>query len=152
MKNIELFETLETCKIHLKRAKYNHQKLQKIKIDQTLFVDEEKIMVVDAFMLRFIKLQDVMGYKLFKHLLNALGDYKPDMSMIDILDKLEKLNLLSSSDEWMSYRKKRNELTHEYPNEEKNTLEGINLAIAQFSRIEAILLKIENYVQKHKLV
>jgi hypothetical protein len=146
-----LNESLATAKLHLKRAKYYFNQLKKIKINSELFEDEEKIKTIDAFILRFIKLQDFMGRKLFKTLLEATGDYQDSMSMIDVLDKLEKMKLIPDSDKWNDYKKNKNDLTDEYPESENNLLSGINIALQQLPEIEKILLDVENYVVEKKL-
>ena len=51
------------------------------------------------------------------------------MSLSDILDKLERFNIIDNSYDWMEYRKLRNKLTHEYPNNEDDILERIVVAI-----------------------
>ena len=152
MKNIALKESLEIAKLHLARAKFSYEQFSQIKLDKKIFQDSAKVQIIDAFMLRFIKLQDIMGFKLFKNLLEATGSYRDDMSMLDVLDKLEKLKLISSSDEWFSYRRQRNQITHEYPSGEESTLDGIKIAIAHFSKMEKILLDIEKYVEQRKLI
>ncbi|MCK5871125.1 MAG: hypothetical protein KAG45_10945, partial [Methyloprofundus sp.] len=40
--------------------------------------------------------------------------YKDSMALIDCLDKLEKLEIITQADQWMNYRTIRNKLTHEY--------------------------------------
>ena len=54
------------------------------------------------------------------------------MALIDVLHRLEKLELLSSSDKWIEYRKLRNVLTHEYPDNEDEIIEAINLSIEAY--------------------
>jgi hypothetical protein len=44
-----------------------------------------------------------MGEKLFKEVLASLGEYKRNMSFIDIFDKMEKLEIIDSSDKWNDY-------------------------------------------------
>lgn len=51
------------------------------------------------------------------------------MSLLDILDKLEKFEVIDESIKWMEYRKLRNKLTHEYPNNEQDIIDGIILSI-----------------------
>ncbi len=141
-----LKEAIETSKLHLKRAKFIFDQLNQITIAENLFLDEEKIVKIDSFIFRFLKLQDFMGQKLFKYILKATNDYQDEMSMLDILDKLEKMNLIPCSENWISYKKVRNELTHEYPNNQTIIIEGIKVAMKQFLEIEEILLKIEKYI------
>ena len=76
------------------------------------FNDTEKVKTIDSFIYRFIKIQDRMGEKLFPAVLQALMEYEESMPFIDILNRLEKLKLLPSADEWIDFRNLRNTLTH----------------------------------------
>ncbi|OFW80394.1 MAG: hypothetical protein A2887_05525 [Alphaproteobacteria bacterium RIFCSPLOWO2_01_FULL_40_26] len=143
---ITLSEALETAKLHLEYAKPNYEQMTNFSDED--FLNRKNINIIDAFMLRYIKLQDVMGRKLFKLVLEAFGEYQGSMSMLDMLDKLEKLHLVPSADEWMDYRKKRNEPTHEYPQNRQKAIKGIKLALEHFPKVEKILLDIENYIKK----
>ena len=89
-----------------------------------------------------------MGEKLFKNLLEVVGVYKDSMSLLDVLDKLEKLELLPNSDRWKDYREVRNQLTHEYPNNQEEVIIGLENAMKYFPEIENILMGIEEYVLK----
>jgi len=67
---------------------------------------------VEAFVGRFGRLQDTMGDKLLPVLLAALGE--KTSAAIDNLDRAERLQLLQSADEWMTMRNLRNQMVHEY--------------------------------------
>ncbi len=147
-----LRESVDTSRFHYNRAKYNYYEIIKFPVDITLYDDKEKIKTIDAFIFRFIKLQDFMGDKLFKELLKRVGEYKDSMSLIDVLDKLEKLEIINDSDKWIDFRVLRNKLTHEYPDNKEDVIEGIKLAIAQFSEMKTILGDTIKYIEKKDLV
>ena len=67
---------------------------------------------VEAFVGRFGRLQDTLGDKLLPVLLVALGE--TPAAAIDNLDRAERLGLIVSADEWMTLRKLRNQMVHEY--------------------------------------
>jgi hypothetical protein len=67
---------------------------------------------VEAFVGRFGRLQDTVGDKLLPVLLTALGE--TPSAAIDNLDRAERLGLIGSADEWMTLRKLRNQMVHEY--------------------------------------
>jgi len=114
-------------------------------LSSEIFEDFEKIKTIDTFIYRFIKLQDMMGDKLFKIFLDEIGEYKDNMSLLDVLDKLEKFGIVEDAYSWMEYRTLRNKLTHEYPNNEEDVIEGIYLAMDAFEKMENILNNIINY-------
>lgn len=146
-----LKETLETSYLHLNRAKDNYEEMLSFPIDNTVYRDKEKIKTIDAFIFRFIKLQDFMGDKLFREILKAVGEYKDNMSLIDCLDKLEKLNVVTQADQWMNYRIIRNKLTHEYSTNQQEMIAGIQLAMVYFKEINDQLDSINYYVQQKQL-
>lgn len=67
---------------------------------------------VEAFVGRFGRLQDTVGDKLLPALLMAMGERVS--SVIDNLDRAERLGMLKSADDWMSIRNLRNQMIHEY--------------------------------------
>ena len=81
-----------------------------------------------------------MGSKLFPIILRELQEYQKGMALIDILNKLEKLNLLESSDHWIDYRKLRNQLTYEYPNNYDEILAAVTLSIQVYEAMKQIYL------------
>lgn len=134
-------EILQKVELHRNRAKKAVEEIKSWteKLNCDIYEDFEKIKTVDTFIYRFIKLQDIMGDKLFRIYLDELGEFKDNMSLLDILDKLEKFEIIEDAQSWMEYRKLRNKLTHEYPNNENEIIEGILLAMDVFDDIEMIL-------------
>jgi len=110
------------------------------------FEDIEKIKAIDSFIYRFTKIQDKMGDKFFPAILRELEEYKNSMALIDVLHKLERLELLENSDDWIDYRRLRNSLTHEYPNNSEEVLEAINLSIEVYQKIKIIYTNMLNRV------
>ncbi|NOR80030.1 MAG: hypothetical protein GQ529_04230 [Methyloprofundus sp.] len=147
-----LTETIETSYLHLNRAKDNYEEMLQFSIDLSVYQDKEKIKTIDAFIFRFIKLQDFMGDKLFKEVLKVIGEYKDNMALIDCLDKLEKLEIIAQADRWMNYRAIRNKLTHEYSTNQEEMLAGIQLAMVYFKEINEVLNTISNYLQEKQLI
>lgn len=142
-------DILQKVELHKSRAKLAIDEIKEwSSINNEIFEDFEKIKTIDTFIYRFIKLQDIMGEKLFKIFLDEIGEYKSNMSLLDILDKLEKFEVIEDSYKWMEYRKLRNKLTHEYPNNEEDVIEGILLSIDVFEEIIKIIDNIVTYINK----
>ncbi len=146
-----LKEMLQTVNLHLKRASATYEDIKSINFQNDVFENDEDVKTIDAFIYRFVKLQDYMGDKLFKELLRSLMDYKDNMSMLDILSKLEKLEIIPSEDRWLDYREVRNKLTHEYPDNESDILDGIKISLVYFSEIKDMVKHIESYVSENRL-
>ncbi len=134
-----LSQVSEELEIHFKRIDALLPELQGyIPFKKSDFEDIEKIKTIDSFIYRFTKIQDRMGEKFFPLVLAELYEYKRTMALIDVLHRLEKLELLSSSDKWIEYRKLRNVLTHEYPDNEDEIIEAINVSIEAFIDMKSI--------------
>lgn len=73
------------------------------------FSDGEQI---DAFVSRFARLQDNLGAKLLPFYLNAVGERQA--TLLENLDKAERLGIIESADDWMTMRQLRNQMVHEY--------------------------------------
>ncbi len=146
-----LKEAVDTTYIHFNRAKDNFDDIKNFSLDLTIYDDKEKIKTIDAFIFRFIKLQDFMGDKLFKEILKSTADYKDNMSLMDCLDKLEKLEIIENTEKWLKYRAVRNKLTHEYSTNQEDMVSGIALSLVYFEEIEIMLMNIIRYLKDKKL-
>lgn len=105
--------------------------------------DINRIKTIDSFIYRFGKIQDIMGEKLFPAFLEQLQEYNKSMSLIDILHKLEKLNVLNT-DDWIKIRQIRNTMTHEYPDNTDEIITTITSALEYFETMKNIYKLIAN--------
>jgi hypothetical protein len=105
--------------------------------------DINRIKTIDSFIYRFGKIQDIMGEKLFPAFLEQLQEYNKSMSLIDILHKLEKLNVLNT-DDWIKIRQIRNTMTHEYPDNTDEIIATITSALEYFETMKNIYKLIAN--------
>ena len=121
------------------------------KIDQNIFEDWHKRSMIDSFIFNFIKIQDLMGDKLFKITLNIIGEYRDNMSFIDVVNKMEKLELIKDSHNWRNYRLLRNNLTHEYPDDYEDIINNLNQAILAYDNMVNIYQNIKNYLIKYEV-
>lgn len=144
---------IDTTFLNLKRASTTLNQIKKFNLEDSLIEDDNEIIkTIDAFIFRYTKLQDFVGDKLFKRLLAAIGEYKSNMSYVDILDKLEKLEIISSSSNWIKFRQLRNQLTHEYPDDISSIISGIMLATNYFEILKNDLINIKEYIYTKKLL
>lgn len=67
---------------------------------------------IEAFVGRFGRLQDTLGDKLLPALLVLVGERSA--SLIDNLDRAERMGWLSATDRWLETRSLRNQMVHEY--------------------------------------
>jgi len=140
MKDIEetFVQKLHECNQHKKRLKSAKNRLKKLMpLDVNMYenLDDMSISIIDQMIFRFSKLQDTMGDKVFPAILELNGEKVKRMTFIDRLNRLEELELLYK-DQWMSLRKDRNEIAHEYSFNQDEVVDSINLI---FNRTDDLL-------------
>lgn len=74
--------------------------------------DQDLSELVDAFAMRFGRLQDTLGDKLIPAVLQR--EQEPLGSALDNLDRAERLGWVDSVDSWIDARRLRNGFVHEY--------------------------------------
>lgn len=124
-----LNSSLQKCSMHLNRLHYASSQVYKLfpLSSVTYFtLSEATIGNIDQLIFRFTKLQDEIGNNTFRLLLEYLQEDIADKPFRDILNILERLNIIESSDTWLSLRELRNDLTHEYPELIDETIDKLN--------------------------
>jgi uncharacterized protein with HEPN domain len=94
-------------------------------------------------------LQDSIGKRLFPLILIIIGEDIDDMSFSDILNKLEKLKIITGAGDWKKLREIRNEISHEYSSETNYLVEGINKFYLNVSYIISVYSGIKEYLKTH---
>lgn len=102
-------------------------------------LNDEAVQDWDQFALRFTKLQDTLGARLFPALLEHLQEPYEDRPMIDKLHRLEKLGYLPKLDDWQSLRVIRNRFAHDYPEDDALKAAYLNEAISAVPLLLALL-------------
>ena len=85
-----------------------------------------------------------MGKHIFPLTLNLLSEWNESQSMIDILNRLEKLHFIKQATFWQYLREVRNEITHEYENKPEQQAEKILLAIKAAKELLIVWNHFEN--------
>ena len=101
---------------------------------------------LNTLIFRFSKLQDLLGSKVFRSYLEYSGFETSERSFFDILKEIEKEGIVDI-DTWDELRKLRNQIAHEYPEEEDEAIEKINLFIQRSQE----LIKIAQKLREHYL-
>ena len=144
----KLKETLTVCALHHQRMQFAMNTLASFFPLQKATYDTlapEQISILDQLIFRFSKLQDVIGNKLFKLILSGLGEEVENIPFIDILTRLEKLNLLEDHSRWLALRETRNLVAHEYPLHQEEYIDGLNELYSWGLELSEIWLKLKNF-------
>lgn len=109
-------------------------------------MDDEAVQDWDQFVLRFTKLQDAMGTRLYPALLAYLQEPYEGRPMLDKLHRLEKLAFIVSVDEWHNLRAIRNHFSHDYPEDDALKAAYLNEAVSAVPMLKALLARVEPVV------
>jgi hypothetical protein len=154
IKQTKLKQAIEECSKHVLYLQHAHEKLKSIFFTFELLNEilPDDVEPIDQLIYRFSKLQDTMGEKLFPIILSILEENVDGMPMIDIINKMEKLSIIESADNWLFLRKLRNELAHEYPDEPGLQAQILNKLVLETNRLIDIFRKIEDYLVNKRIV
>ena len=136
------------CRKHKARVKSSAKEMSSfMPLDAKRYenLGDREVQVIDQFLFRFSKLQDAMGEKLFKTLLLALDEKVENRPFIDILNRMEKIELLKSVQEWRDLRDIRNELAHNYDDDPQESSMVINKIYEKGDILLEIFDRIEEY-------
>lgn len=114
-----------------------------------LHLDSTSIMRLDQFIFRFSKLQDVIGAKLFRYVLEWLYEDVSAMSMRDILNRMERLHFIDDAEKWIYIRELRNAVAHDYPLETKEIVDSLNELTLQFEPLKEIYSRLMEAYRKN---
>jgi hypothetical protein len=148
--DIILEEIFEICELHLKRMQFAKTKVKQflpISGDNYYTLGEDCISFLDQYIFRFSKLQDTMGARLFPVLLASLAEPMEDKPFIDLLNRLERLEIIDSTLGWIQLRKIRNDIAHEYPTSLSERLEGINILFDHLEYLQQIIKKCRKIIE-----
>ncbi len=144
-----LKQTLEVCDIHRERLEFATRELRPrfpLTVETLITLSGKEIAVLDQMVFRFGKLQDAMGSKLFVQVLEFLGEDYRNKPFLDVLTRLEKLELLDDSNEWMRFREIRNDLAHEYPSHNEEKAAGLNNVFENTPKLVDVYKKMKKYI------
>ena len=102
--------------------------------------------VLEAYLKRFASLQDYLGAKVFKGLLDNAGITYTKMS--EVLTLVEKEGIIDL-DRWIEFRNIRNDLEHDYPDELDDALKDLKYCFDSFSDMDSIVEKVFIFARQY---
>jgi hypothetical protein len=140
------------CERHLHHMRHALSSLSPalpVTADSLSCFDDEAVQDWDQFVLRFTKLQDAIGTRLFPAVLSFLQEPYEDRPMLDKLHRLEKLGYLPSIEAWNMLRSIRNHFAHDYPQDDALKAAYLNEAVSAVGQMESLLAHIKPLVNVH---
>ena len=143
----ELKEIFNMCDVMFVNADIDYDELTSMDITEKFFEDYKNARIVNSFLFNFSKLQDKIGAKLFKKTLYELKEIDSfSIGMIDVLNLLEKLEIVEDATDWDNLREIRNILAHEYPLDIDERVENIQLALNGYQNLKKIYNRLKDRV------
>jgi uncharacterized protein with HEPN domain len=144
-----LISVVNECKKHALRMNSAYEKILPglpIKPEKVFKLNDDETEHIDQFIFRFSKLQDSISQKLFKYVLMELGEDVSNKPAIDIFNRLEQLEIINDYDEWKELKNLRNDIAHEYEENENEAAEKLNLLFEKKTQLEKYLNDILKYL------
>ena len=136
---------LEECKKHAQRINTALKFLEPLfPLTEAVLnaLSDEQTAVLDQFLYRFAKLQDCIGLRLIPAVYALLESDTSAHPFIDILNRLEKLGVLTSVADWQYFRSLRNNFAHEYPDRPEDIVHGVNALYASWDKFMTLYMRI----------
>jgi len=134
------------AKKHINKIENSNRVLAEVMpIDITTFenLSEQQQDKLDILAFRFSKLQDLLGDKIFRNILEYSG-FNVQQSFVKLLAELEKEEILDIN-RWISLRDARNKIAHEYPDNEESLISSINFIYQNSDYLIELTDRLERY-------
>lgn len=131
-----LYDYAKIADVHamrLNEALIEVKKLVPLPILSISELSTKQLAFLDMMTMRFGKLQDLIGVKIMPLLLEILAE--DALTFIDKLNRLEKLGYIPSTKWWLELRELRNQIAHDYPNNEKLICANISKLVHKSSEL-----------------
>jgi len=138
------------CNKHIEKiniAKKHLADLVPLTLEKYLQISEIESSFIDQLNFRFSKLQDTIGETILKGILILSQEPVEKMTFLDILNRLEKLDILNK-DLWLELREVRNEISHEYSFNQEEVVDNINLVYRKVDELILIYERLLKFIEK----
>jgi hypothetical protein len=109
-------------------------------------LNKQQFLLLELLTSRFTKLQDLIGRKIIDEFLLSKEEFIDTDTMIDKINKLERMQIISNAQTWSHMREVRNHIAHEYPDRPELTARYLNQLFDLSPKLLAILHNIKNKI------
>ena len=145
-------EIIKIADIHEKRIKSALKHIQNLFPINAQIVEnlsEEDLAWIDLLINRFGKLQDIIGAKIIDLFLEAEQENVESLTILDKVNKLERLGLIEDAELWKEMRRARNHVAHEYPDTPSLMVKYLNQIFELTPKLLIIFTNIKNRIDSH---
>ena len=138
------------CNKHIEKlndAKEYLQNIMPISLETYIYIDKIQSSFIDQLNFKFSKLQDTISESILKGLLIRSKENVEKMTFLDILNRLEKLEILEK-ERWLELREVRNEIAHEDSFNQDEVVENINLIYEKTDDLISIYNDVYKFIRE----
>ena len=138
------------CEKHIEKlsdAKEYLKGIMPLSLQSYIQIDKIQSSFIDQLNFRFSKLQDTIGESILKGILIKSQENVEKMTFLDILNRLEKLEILDKN-RWLELREVRNEIAHEYSFNQDEVVANINLIYEKSDELIDIYNDLHKFLKK----
>lgn len=140
---------LYECNKHVEKlndAKDYLKSIMPLSVEGYLKIDKIQSSFIDQLNFRFSKLQDTIGESILKGILIKSKENVEKMTFLDILNRLEKLDILDKNI-WLELREVRNEIAHEYSFNQDEVVDNINLIYNKIDELISVYQELLKFIE-----
>ncbi len=146
-KSIKREKYFNQCKKHILRIEKSYAKIHSIfplSAPRYERLSDDEVEAIDQYLFRFAKLQDTLGMRLFKMVASEYIEDISQLTFLDILNQLEKVDILDVN-LWKKLRDVRNNIAHQYDDNPEEMSEALNNIFAYKDELLKIFENIEQF-------
>ncbi len=141
---------LKKVKAHYKALNEFHNAIRDLNFDFSVEsyrqLETAQKALLEAYLKRFSSLQDYLGAKVFKSLLDIAGiSYSKMSEVLTLIEKEEIIDL----DKWIELRNIRNELEHDYSDEIEEAIKDLKYCIDSFGYMQEVVKKVFEFARNY---
>jgi len=147
LNKIKLKKYFNECDKHLQRIEEAYSDIKgslPLTVERYKTLSKDEVQDIDQYLYRFSKLQDTLGQKIFKLVLDRYEPSSEPIPFLDQLNKLEKIEFLESAKEWVHLREARNKIAYQYDDEPYEMTQALNEILSQKNILKAIYLRLKH--------
>lgn len=148
----EISEIIKIADIHQNRIQMAINGLQHylpFTANKITTLAERELLLTELLVARFGKLQDLLGNKIINTFLVLQEEYSDNLTMLDKINKLERLGIIENAQDWKQMRSIRNHAAHEYPDNPELTAGYLNEIVKLTPKLLTILENLKIKLSTH---
>lgn len=147
-RRLKIQKYINECRKHKIRIEKSYTKLEKVFPLSALryeYLSDEEIETIDSYLFRFTKLQETLGNQLFRFIVSEYVENIEQLTFLDRLNQLEKIEILESVNSWKTLIDIRNTLLHQYDDDPQEMAATLNNMFAYKAELLTLFDRVDDF-------